>query len=58
MVRQFDLGHQSAGFYTDRGHAIYWDGYNERGESVASGAYFYQLKAGDYTSLRRMVIAK
>ena len=58
MVRQFELGHQSAGFYTDPGHAVYWDGYNERGESVASGTYFYQLRAGDYTALRRMVIVK
>ena len=58
LVRQFDLGHQSAGFYTDKGHAVYWDGNNERGESVASGTYFYQLRAGDYTALRRMVIVK
>ena len=58
LVRQFDLGHRSAGFYTDKGHAVYWDGDNERGESVASGTYFYQLRAGDYTALRRMVILK
>ena len=25
-VRQFDLGHQSAGFYTTRTKAAYWDG--------------------------------
>ena len=25
----------------------------ESGESVASGAYFYQLQAGDYTETRR-----
>ena len=57
-VRQFDLGHQSAGFYTTRMKAAYWDGRNEKGESVASGVYFYQLQAGDYTDLRRMVILK
>ena len=57
-VRQFDLGHQSAGFYTTRLKAAYWDGRNENGESVASGVYFYQLQAGDYTDLRRMVILK
>ena len=57
-VRQFDLGHQSAGFYTTRTKAAYWDGRNETGESVASGVYFYQLQAGDYTDLRRMVILK
>ena len=57
-VRQFDLGYQSAGFYTARTKAAYWDGRNENGESVASGVYFYQLQAEDYTDLRRMVIVK
>ena len=57
-VRQFDLGYQSAGYYTGRTKAAYWDGRNEIGESVASGVYFYQLQAGDYTDLRRMVILK
>ena len=57
-VRQLDLGHQPAGYYTDRAKAAYWNGRNESGESVASGVYFYQLRAGDYTALRRMVILK
>ena len=58
LVRQFDLGHQHAGYYTNRAKAIYWDGRNGSGESVSSGVYFYQLSAGDYTALRRMVILK
>ena len=68
MVRRLALGHQQAGFYTDRTKAAYWDGRNERGESVANGVYFYQLRVGrsglsvphrrDYTALRRMVILK
>ena len=57
-VRQLDLGHQPAGYYTDQNRAAYWDGRNERGGSVTSGVYFYQLRAGDYTALRRMVILK
>ena len=57
-VRQLDLGHQPVGFYTDRVRAAYWDGRNVHGEKVASGIYFYQLWAGDYTDLRRMVILK
>ena len=57
-VRRFDLGYQAAGFYIDRTNAAYWDGRNEHGETVASGVYFYQLDAGDYTALRRMVILK
>ena len=58
VVRRLDLGHQMAGYYTDRTKAAYWNGRNEHGESVASGIYFYQLRTGDYTALRRMVILK
>ena len=58
LVRQLDLGHQRAGFYTDREKAVHWDGRNDRGELVASGVYAYQFRAGDYVALRRMVILK
>ena len=58
VVNQLDLGYQPAGFYTVRSKAAYWDGRNAGGELVASGVYFYQLRAGDYTALRRMVILK
>ena len=57
-VRQMALGVQAPGFYTDRSKAAYWDGNNENGESVASGVYFYRLRAGDYTATKRMVILK
>ena len=58
LVRGLDLGYQPAGFYTNRGRAVYWDGRNESGESVASGVYFYQLRAGGFSEIRRMVIVK
>ena len=58
LVRRLDLGHQPAGHYTDRAKAAYWDGRNDSGESVASGVYFYQIGAGDYTASRRLVILK
>ena len=58
VVRRFSLGHQLAGYYTDRIKAAYWDGRNDTGESVASGVYFYHLSAGDYSATRRMVILK
>ena len=58
MVRQFDLGYQQAGYYTDRTSAAYWDGRNETGESVASGIYFYQLEADHFYAMRKMVILK
>ena len=58
LVRQLDLGYQQAGYYTDRTRAAYWDGRNHLGESVGSGVYFYQLRVGDYSTLRKMVILK
>ena len=58
LVRQFGLGHQAAGRYHNRSHAIYWNGKNEFGEHVASGVYFYHLSAGDYSAMRKMVILK
>ena len=45
LVRVLTLGHQSAGYYTRRSRAAYWDGKNALGERVASGIYFYQLEA-------------
>ena len=58
MVRQLALGHQQAGFYTDRTKAAYWDGRNDVGEQVASGVYFYSLMARNYSATRKLVILK
>ena len=58
LVRQLDLGHQSAGMYQTRSRAAYWDGRNEIGEAVASGMYFYTLTAGDFSATRKMLILK
>ena len=58
LVRRLDLGYQHAGFYADKGLAAYWDGRSMRGEPVASGTYFYQLHAEDFSAVRRMVIVK
>ena len=58
LVRRLALGHQAAGTYQSRSRAVYWDGKNEVGESVASGVYFYTLTAGDFTATRKMLIKK
>ena len=58
LVRTLNLGHQPAGLYHQRNRAVYWDGKNTVGESVASGIYFYTLTAGDFTATRKMLIMK
>ncbi len=58
VVRDLDLGHQRAGVYQSRARAAHWDGRNAHGEPVASGLYFYTLKAGDFTATRKMLIRK
>jgi len=58
LVRTLSLGQRAAGFYQSRSRAAYWDGHNDDGESVASGVYFYQLRAGDFSATRRMLIVK
>ena len=58
LVRQLNLGHQPAGFYTEQTKAVYWDGRNQHGEGIASGLYFYQLRAGEFAATRKMLIRK
>ena len=58
MVRTLDVGHQTAGIYESQSKAVYWDGRNDLGESVASGVYFYTLTAEDFSATRKMVILK
>ena len=58
LVRRLALGHREAGYYVDPERAAYWDGRNESGEAVANGVYFYRLRAGSYSAVRRMAIVK
>ena len=58
VVRTIDVGHQIASVYESRSKAIYWDGRNGLGETVASGVYFYHLSAGDFSATRKMLILK
>ena len=58
VIRRLILGYQSAGYYTSRSRAAYWDGRNALGEQVASGIYFYQFETDEMSAMRKMVILK
>jgi len=58
LVRTLNLGTKPVGVYTTKGKAAYWDGRDSLGQKVASGVYFYQLKVGEFTAMRKMVILK
>jgi len=58
LIRVLDLGYKEAGFYTHKSNAAYWNGRNQVGEKVASGVYFYHLKAGDFHATRKLLMTK
>jgi flagellar hook assembly protein FlgD len=58
LVKTLDLGVKEAGYYMDKASAAHWDGRSKTGERVASGLYFYTIKAGKFIATRRMVMVK
>ena len=44
---------QQPGIYT-----VNWDGIDNKGRRVSSGVYFYRLSAGQFVSMRKMVLLK
>ena len=58
LVRTLHLGARSAGMYTSKDKAAYWDGRDTAGEKVASGMYFYTLSAGDFSATRKLILMK
>jgi hypothetical protein len=49
LVDEFQLaGHKT----------VHWDGTHDNGNAVASGIYFYRIKAGSFTETKKMVLMK
>ena len=53
VVRTLVAEQQNAGRYTVR-----WNGTDDRGVSVSSGIYFYQIAAGDYSDVKKLMLLK
>lgn len=39
-------------------HSVIWNGTNGQGRDVASGVYFYRIKAGDFESIQKMTLLR
>ncbi|MBM3211716.1 hypothetical protein FJZ33_05835, partial [Candidatus Poribacteria bacterium] len=58
VVRKLDLGNKQAGLYITQDRAAYWDGKDDSGNPVASGVYFYSIKAGKLWDTKKMIVVK
>jgi hypothetical protein len=52
-VRTLVDEHRPAGLFS-----VQWNGENDRGQSVASGVYFYRMRAGEFVETRKMLLLK
>lgn len=39
-------------------HQVEWDGTDNSGQAVTTGLYLYQIKAGDLTMIKKMMLMK
>jgi outer membrane lipoprotein-sorting protein/Ca2+-binding EF-hand superfamily protein len=56
LVRTLDLGYRLPGKYTTEATAAHWDGKDENGQRISSGVYFYNIKAGNFTATRKLIV--
>ena len=53
LVKEINKEHNQAGEYE-----VNWDGKNNFGQQVSSGTYFYQLRVGNYSEAKKMILLK
>lgn len=39
-------------------YEMYWDGLDDQGRSLATGAYFARIVTGDFEQIRKMILVK
>jgi len=37
-------------------HQVVWQGFDDTGKQISSGIYFYKMRAGKYTDIRKMIM--
>ncbi len=52
-IRTYQWSHQLPG-----NHQLIWDGRNQHNHTMASGMYFYRLKAGDFIRVKKMLLIR
>ena len=53
LIRSLVKEHRGAGEWS-----VQWNGENDRGQSVASGVYFFRMRAGEFDRAAKMVMLK
>ena len=46
------------GFYPAGEYSVIWNGHDDHGAEVSSGIYLYRMEAGEYKTVRRMLLVK
>lgn len=62
-IRVYDAGGRRVATLVDRVHApgsyrVLWDGTDDRGRTLSSGVYFYQLETGSVRDSRKLLLLK